>query len=76
MLRLVNWYLWHLFPREKASMVVPEEREGRDETNLDLARGTAATDVPADTRKAGKPHPEPSTIFAFRGSCEIPEPRR
>ncbi|XP_052050947.1 DNA repair endonuclease XPF [Apodemus sylvaticus] len=39
--------------REKASMVVPEEREGRDETNLDLARGTAATDAPTDTRKAG-----------------------
>ncbi|XP_038942943.1 DNA repair endonuclease XPF isoform X2 [Rattus norvegicus] len=39
--------------REKASMVVPEEREGRDETNLDLARGTAAMDTPTDTRKAG-----------------------
>ncbi|XP_031218889.1 DNA repair endonuclease XPF isoform X1 [Mastomys coucha] len=39
--------------REKASMVVPEEREGRDETNLDLARGTAAMDAPTDTRKAG-----------------------
>nr|XP_004652331.1 DNA repair endonuclease XPF [Jaculus jaculus] len=39
--------------REKASMVVPEEREGRDETNLDLARGTASTSTPADTRKAG-----------------------
>ncbi|EHB04165.1 DNA repair endonuclease XPF [Heterocephalus glaber] len=39
--------------REKASMVVPEEREGRDETNLDLARGTASTHAAADTRKAG-----------------------
>ncbi|XP_008828127.1 DNA repair endonuclease XPF [Nannospalax galili] len=39
--------------REKASMVVPEEREGRDETNLDLARGTTSTNTPADTRKAG-----------------------
>ncbi|XP_069342205.1 DNA repair endonuclease XPF [Eulemur rufifrons] len=39
--------------REKASMVVPEEREGRDETNLDLARGAASTNVPSDTRKAG-----------------------
>uniref|UniRef100_A0A0G2K855 ERCC excision repair 4, endonuclease catalytic subunit n=1 Tax=Rattus norvegicus TaxID=10116 RepID=A0A0G2K855_RAT len=39
--------------REKASMVVPEEREGRDETNLDLARGTAAMDTSTDTRKAG-----------------------
>lgn len=34
-------------------MVVPEEREGRDETNLDLARGSAALDAPTDTRKAG-----------------------
>nr|XP_048289185.1 DNA repair endonuclease XPF isoform X2 [Myodes glareolus] len=39
--------------REKASMVVPEEREGRDETNLDLARGSVSTDAPTDTRKAG-----------------------
>ncbi|ELW67666.1 DNA repair endonuclease XPF [Tupaia chinensis] len=39
--------------REKATMVVPEEREGRDETNLDLVRGTATTNVPTDTRKAG-----------------------
>ncbi|XP_013373418.1 PREDICTED: DNA repair endonuclease XPF isoform X2 [Chinchilla lanigera] len=39
--------------REKASMVVPEEREGRDETNLDLARGTALTQAVTDTRKAG-----------------------
>lgn len=34
-------------------MVVPEEREGRDETNLDLARSTVPTDAPTDTRKAG-----------------------
>ncbi|XP_008580075.1 PREDICTED: DNA repair endonuclease XPF [Galeopterus variegatus] len=39
--------------REKATMVVPEEREGRDETNLDLVRGTVSTNVSADTRKAG-----------------------
>nr|XP_019606236.1 PREDICTED: DNA repair endonuclease XPF [Rhinolophus sinicus] len=39
--------------REKASMVVPEEREGRSETNLDLVRGSMSTNVPADTRKAG-----------------------
>lgn len=36
-------------------MVVPEEREGRDEANLDLARGTATTDASPDTRKAGTP---------------------
>ncbi|XP_016051705.1 PREDICTED: DNA repair endonuclease XPF [Miniopterus natalensis] len=39
--------------REKASMVVPEEREGRSETNLDLVRGSVSTGGPADTRKAG-----------------------
>ncbi|XP_003998897.2 DNA repair endonuclease XPF [Felis catus] len=39
--------------REKASMVVPEGREGRDEGNLDLVRGSASTGSPTDTRKAG-----------------------
>ncbi|KAM5329992.1 DNA repair endonuclease XPF [Glossophaga mutica] len=39
--------------REKASMVVPEEREGRNETNLDLVRGSVSTGVSVDTRKAG-----------------------
>eukprot|EP00069_Balaena_mysticetus_P007076 bmy_05415T0 len=39
--------------REKASMVVPEEREGRDETNLDLVRGCVSAGAPTDTRKAG-----------------------
>ncbi|XP_045675527.1 DNA repair endonuclease XPF [Phyllostomus hastatus] len=39
--------------REKASMVVPEEREGRNETNLDLVRGSVSTGVPIDSRKAG-----------------------
>ncbi|XP_004466678.1 DNA repair endonuclease XPF [Dasypus novemcinctus] len=39
--------------REKAGMVIPEEREGRDETNLDLVRGTRSTNAPTDTRKAG-----------------------
>ncbi|XP_060028920.1 DNA repair endonuclease XPF isoform X2 [Erinaceus europaeus] len=38
--------------REKATMVVPEEREGRDETNLDLVRGSTSSSV-TDTRKAG-----------------------
>ncbi|XP_051529652.1 DNA repair endonuclease XPF [Myxocyprinus asiaticus] len=37
--------------REKASMVVPEEREGREDTNLDLARSQEPAS--ADTRKAG-----------------------
>ncbi|XP_070316940.1 DNA repair endonuclease XPF isoform X2 [Odocoileus virginianus] len=39
--------------REKASMVIPEEREGRDETNLDLVRGCVSASAPTDTRKAG-----------------------
>ncbi|NXP19700.1 XPF endonuclease, partial [Scytalopus superciliaris] len=39
--------------REKASMVVPEEREGRDETNLNLIRDAKPAGVGADTRKAG-----------------------
>ncbi|NWU80246.1 XPF endonuclease, partial [Onychorhynchus coronatus] len=39
--------------REKASMVVPEEREGRDETNLALLRDARPAGAAADTRKAG-----------------------
>ncbi|XP_025917649.1 DNA repair endonuclease XPF isoform X3 [Apteryx rowi] len=39
--------------REKASMVIPEEREGRDETNLDLVRDATPASVSTDTRKAG-----------------------
>ncbi|KAG8145560.1 hypothetical protein E2320_012077 [Naja naja] len=42
--------------REKAGMVIPEEREGRDETNLDLARDSTAATVSIDTRKAGGQH--------------------
>ncbi|XP_048188551.1 DNA repair endonuclease XPF [Perognathus longimembris pacificus] len=43
--------------REKASMVVPEEREGRDESNLDLMRGQTAAGSAVDTRKAGGQEP-------------------
>ncbi|XP_028913418.1 DNA repair endonuclease XPF [Ornithorhynchus anatinus] len=39
--------------REKASMVIPEEREGRDDTNLDLIRDAAPAHACTDTRKAG-----------------------
>ncbi|XP_064318121.1 DNA repair endonuclease XPF [Phalacrocorax carbo] len=39
--------------REKAGMVIPEEREGRDETNLDLIRDAKPASVSTDTRKAG-----------------------
>ncbi|XP_069841519.1 DNA repair endonuclease XPF isoform X2 [Dendropsophus ebraccatus] len=39
--------------REKASMVIPEEREGRDDTNLDLQRDVTPASDANDTRKAG-----------------------
>ncbi|KAM6351416.1 DNA repair endonuclease XPF isoform 4-T4 [Alca torda] len=39
--------------RERASMVIPEEREGRDETNLDLIRDAKPASASTDTRKAG-----------------------
>uniref|UniRef100_A0A672TTR1 DNA repair endonuclease XPF n=2 Tax=Strigops habroptila TaxID=2489341 RepID=A0A672TTR1_STRHB len=39
--------------REKASMVIPEEREGRDETNFDLIRDANPASAVPDTRKAG-----------------------
>ena len=42
-----------LTPREKATMVVPEEREGREDTNLDLARNLEPANATTNTRKAG-----------------------
>uniref|UniRef100_A0A8C1BHW7 DNA repair endonuclease XPF n=2 Tax=Cyprinus carpio TaxID=7962 RepID=A0A8C1BHW7_CYPCA len=39
--------------REKASMVVPEEREGREDTNLDLVRSQEPANATTNTRKAG-----------------------
>lgn len=36
-------------------MVVPEEREGREDTNLDLARSQEPATAATDTRKAGNP---------------------
>nr|XP_060642340.1 DNA repair endonuclease XPF isoform X1 [Anolis sagrei ordinatus] len=39
--------------REKANMVIPEEREGRDETCLDLGRDAIPATLTKDTRKAG-----------------------
>ncbi|KAL2078172.1 hypothetical protein ACEWY4_025857 [Coilia grayii] len=39
--------------REKATMVVPEEREGRTDTNLDLARSQEPANATTNTRKAG-----------------------
>ena len=34
-------------------MVIPEEREGRDDTNLDLARNLEPANATTNTRKAG-----------------------
>ncbi|XP_072337890.1 DNA repair endonuclease XPF [Scyliorhinus torazame] len=39
--------------REKAMMVIPEEREGRDDLNPDLARNAGPPTAITDTRKAG-----------------------
>ncbi|XP_067859361.1 DNA repair endonuclease XPF [Heptranchias perlo] len=39
--------------REKAVMVIPEEREGRDDSNLDLVRDVTPPTATTDTRKAG-----------------------
>ncbi|KAJ8284003.1 hypothetical protein COCON_G00028530 [Conger conger] len=39
--------------REKATMVVPEEREGRQDTNLDLVRNQDQANATTNTRKAG-----------------------
>uniref|UniRef100_A0A673JUJ0 DNA repair endonuclease XPF n=1 Tax=Sinocyclocheilus rhinocerous TaxID=307959 RepID=A0A673JUJ0_9TELE len=49
--------------REKASMVVPEEREGREDTNLDLVRSHELASAATSTRKAG-------------GRQEVKEPQR
>lgn len=44
--------------REKATMVVPEEREGREDTNLDLARSLEPANATTNnsSRKAGMSH--------------------
>ncbi|XP_061562791.1 DNA repair endonuclease XPF isoform X1 [Phycodurus eques] len=39
--------------KEKATMVIPEEREGREDTNLDLARNLDPANATTNTRKAG-----------------------
>lgn len=51
--------------KEKATMVIPEEREGREDTNLDLARNLEPANATTNTRKAGgqeQPH-EPSRVI-------------
>ncbi|XP_077359190.1 DNA repair endonuclease XPF [Festucalex cinctus] len=51
--------------REKATMVIPEEREGREDTNLDLARNLEPANATTNTRKAGgqEPPQEPSRVI-------------
>ncbi|KAM3859737.1 DNA repair endonuclease XPF [Diretmus argenteus] len=51
--------------REKATMVVPEEREGREDTNLDLARSLEPANATTNTRKAGgqEQPKEPSRVI-------------
>lgn len=41
-------------------MVIPEEREGREDTNLDLARNLEPANATTNTRKAGM-----STLVVF-----------
>ncbi|XP_019719117.1 DNA repair endonuclease XPF isoform X1 [Hippocampus comes] len=48
--------------REKATMVIPEEREGREDTNLDLVRNLEPANATTNTRKAGgQEQPEESS---------------
>ncbi|KAJ7984723.1 hypothetical protein DPEC_G00357710 [Dallia pectoralis] len=51
--------------REKATMVVPEEREGREDTNQDLSRNPEPANTTANTRKAGgqEQPKEPSRVI-------------
>ncbi|XP_028990797.1 DNA repair endonuclease XPF [Betta splendens] len=62
--------------REKATMVIPEEREGREDTNLDLARNLEPANATTNTLKAGgqQQPKEPSRVIVdmreFR--CELP----
>ncbi|CAJ1080668.1 DNA repair endonuclease XPF [Xyrichtys novacula] len=51
--------------REKATMVIPEEREGREDTNLDLARSLEPANATTNTRKAGgqEQPKEPSRVI-------------
>ncbi|XP_039991983.1 DNA repair endonuclease XPF [Xiphias gladius] len=51
--------------REKATMVIPEEREGREDTNLDLARNLDPANATTNSRKAGgqEQPKEPSRVI-------------
>nr|DBA20308.1 TPA: hypothetical protein GDO54_016015 [Pyxicephalus adspersus] len=53
MILFLNSWFFFFARREKASMVIPEEREGRDDTNLDLQRDMTPASAATDTRKAG-----------------------
>lgn len=52
-------------------MVVPEEREGRGDTNLDLDRSQEPAHAAADTRKAGNSSYS-SSIESDRICCRLP----
>ncbi|KAM3591546.1 uncharacterized protein V6R79_003502 [Siganus canaliculatus] len=51
--------------REKATMVIPEEREGKEDTNLDLARNLEPANATTNTRQAGgqEQPKEPSRVI-------------
>uniref|UniRef100_A0A3B3D8G6 DNA repair endonuclease XPF n=1 Tax=Oryzias melastigma TaxID=30732 RepID=A0A3B3D8G6_ORYME len=51
--------------REKATMVIPEEREGREDTNLDLARNLEPANATTNSHKAGgqEQPKEPSRVI-------------
>ncbi|KAM9336609.1 DNA repair endonuclease XPF [Symphorus nematophorus] len=51
--------------REKATMVIPEEREGREDTNLDLARNLEPANATTNSRNAGgqEQPKEPSRVI-------------
>ena len=48
-------------------MVIPEEREGRDDTNLDLARNLEPANATTNTRKAGMTL---SGHYIYQGGCK------
>ncbi|XP_023196553.1 DNA repair endonuclease XPF [Xiphophorus maculatus] len=56
---------FELLIREKATMVIPEEREGRENTNLDLARSLEPANSATNSRRAGgqEPGAAPSRVI-------------
>ncbi|KAM4525948.1 DNA repair endonuclease XPF isoform 2-T2 [Fundulus diaphanus] len=56
--------------REKATMVIPEEREGREDTNLDLARNLEPANATTNTRRAGAAR---GALPGRRGHAGVPQ---